>query len=155
MPAPAWDERVTWRGHTFTRRAVQSLRWVELKSGVKIEPVQGSFNRGGVSQSAGTHDGEAVDIRVRNLSPEEIRRLVVWLRKAGWAAWYRAPSAAWGPHVHAVPAGSTLLSASAAQQVRAYDAGRDGLAGNRVDHTWRPRLKRRWSYRLGRPVPRA
>lgn len=153
MAAPAWDDRITWRHHTFTRRAVQSLRWVEDKSGVRIEPGQGSFNKGGVSASGGTHDGEAIDIRVRGMSADEIKRLVIWLRKAGWAAWYRKPSIAWGAHVHAVPT-TGILSPQAAQQVRAFDLGRDGLAGNALDPTWRPRIKRRWSYKLNRPVPR-
>lgn len=153
MSKPAWNDRILWRGQRFTRRAVQSLRWAEEKSGVRIDPSQGSFNSGGVAASGGTHDGEAVDLRVRGLSPAEIERLVIWLRKAGWAAWYRAPSSSWGPHIHAVPT-TGILSPAAAQQVRAFDAGRDGLRGNRVDPTWRPRIKRRWSYKLGKPVPR-
>lgn len=148
-----WDDRLTWRGHTFTRRAVQSLRWAERNSGVTITPVQGSFNRGGVSASGGTHDGEAIDIRVRGLSPAERERLVIWLRKAGWAAWYRAPSSSWGPHIHAIPT-TGILSPQAKYQVRAFDAGRDGLRGNRIDPTWRPKVKRRWSFKLRRPVPR-
>lgn len=153
MPKPAWDERITWRGKTFTRRAVDSLRWVEERSGIRIDPAQGSFNAGGVAASGGTHDGEAIDIRVRGLGPVEIRSLVEWMRRAGWAAWYRPPSSSWGPHVHAIPTVG-ILSPSAAQQVRAFDAGRDGLAGNRPDPTWRPKVRRRWSYRLGKPVPR-
>ena len=151
--AAKWDDRVTWRGKTFTRRAVQSLRWAEEKSGVTITPAQGSFNKGGVSASGGTHDEEAIDIRVWALSAKEIDRLVAELRKAGWAAWYRAPSSSWGAHIHAIPT-TGILSPQAAQQVRAFDAGRDGLAGNRVDSTWRPKIKRRWSFKLRRPVPR-
>jgi hypothetical protein len=137
----------------MTRRAVESLRWAEDKSGVAISPSQGSFNRGGVAQSGGTHDGEALDARVRGLSSAEIERLVIWLRKAGWAAWYRPASSSWGAHIHAVPT-TGVLSSQAAYQVRAYDAGRDGLTGNRIDRTWRPAIKRRWSYKLGKPVPR-
>ena len=152
--SPRWDDVLTWRGYKFTRRAIQSLRWVEEKSGVRINPAQGSFNPGGVGASGGTHDQEAIDIRVGGLSPAEIERLVIWLRKAGWAAWYRrAVPGLWGAHVHAVPT-TGKLSPQAAYQVRAFDAGRDGLAGNRVDPTWRPRIRRRWSYKLGKPVPR-
>ena len=153
MPSPAWNDRVTWRDKRFTRRAVQSLRWVEEHSGVSISPAQGSFNTGGVAASGGTHDEEAIDIRVRGLSPAEIERLVIWLRKAGWAAWYRPPSSSWGPHIHAVPT-TGILSPSASYQVRAFDAGRDGLRSNRIDRTWRPKIKRRWSYKLNKPVPR-
>ena len=150
----AWNDRVQWRGFTFTRRAVQSLKWVEDKSGVTINPAQGSFNKGGVSASGGTHDGEAIDCRIGGLSRAEIDRLVKYLRLAGWAAWYRpAAPGVWGAHVHAVPT-TGELSPQAAYQVRAYDNGRDGLAGNRVDNTPRPRIKRRWSYKLGKPVPR-
>lgn len=151
--AARWDDRVTWRGFTFTRRAVQSLRWAEDRSGVRIDPAQGSFNAGGVSASGGTHDKEAIDIRVRGLGPAEIERLVNHLRKAGWAAWYRPPSSSWGPHIHAVPT-TGILSYQAAAQVRAFDLHRDGLRGNLPDPTWHPRIKRRWSYKLRRPVPR-
>jgi len=153
MPSPAWNDRITWRGKTFTRRAVQSLRWAEEKAGVRIDPSQGSFNTGGVSASGGTHDGEAIDIRVGGLSPAEIERLVIALRKAGWAAWFRRASSSWGAHIHAIPT-TGILSSQAAYQVRAFDAGRDGLVGNRIDPTWRPKIKRRWSYKLGKPVPR-
>jgi hypothetical protein len=150
---PAPRSRATWRGHTFTHRTVAMLRWVEDRSGLRLEPAQGSYNGGGVAASGGTHDREAVDLRVRNYTQAEITALVSWLRKAGFAAWYRAPSSSWGPHIHAVPIGGDL-SAQAAYQVRAYDAKRDGLTGNRVDTAWRPKIKRRWSYVLGKPVPR-
>lgn len=154
MADPRWDDVLTWRGFKFTRRAIQSFRWVERISGVPINPAQGSFNKGGVSASGGTHDGEAIDIRVDGLSPAEIERLVITLRKAGWAAWFRrAVPGLWGAHVHAVPT-TGKLSAQAANQVKAFDAGRDGLTGNRIDPTWRPRIKRRWSFKLNKPVPR-
>jgi hypothetical protein len=153
MSKGKWNDRITWRGKTFTRRAVQSLRWAEDKAGVTINPSQGSFNGGGVAASGGTHDGEAIDIRVGGLSRADIDRLVHWLRRAGWAAWYRPAGPSWGAHIHAVPT-TGILSAQAASQVRAFDAGRDGLRGNRIDPTWRPKVKRRWSYKLGKPVPR-
>jgi hypothetical protein len=87
------------------------------------------------------------------LSAKEIDRLVAELRKAGWAAWYRAPRPRGAPTSTPLPT-TGILSPQAKQQVRAFDAGRDGLAGNRVDSTWRPKIKRRWSYILKRPVPR-
>lgn len=147
---------LVWRGVKMTRRAVQSLRWVEEKSGVKIDPAQGSFNRG-VAASGGTHDEEALDCRVRGLGPQEIKSLVHWLRRAGWAAWYRSPAEGnWGPHVHCVPLGRNAKRSYQAQwQADQYDAGRSGLSSNRADSDpFRPKPKRSWSFRLGRWVPR-
>lgn len=147
---------ITWRGVKMTRRAVQSLRWAEDKAGVAISPAQGSFNQG-VAASGGTHDQEAIDCRVRGYSPEQIKSLVVWLRRAGWAAWYRSPAEGnWGPHVHAVPLGSNAKrSRQADWQAKQYDMGRNGLSNGRVDSmSFRPKPKRAWSYVLRRWVPR-
>lgn len=147
---------ITWRGVKMTRRAVQSLRWVEEKSGVAIRPGQGSFNQG-VAASGGTHDQEALDASVRGLSPAEIRSLVRWMRRAGWAAWYRsAAEGNWAPHVHAIPLGKNAKRSPQAEwQARQYDAGRSGLSSNRPDSDpYRPTPKRAWSYRLRYWIPR-
>lgn len=147
---------IVWRGVRMTRRAVQSLRWVEDKSGVAISPSQGSFNKG-VAASGGTHDEEAIDCRVGGLSQSQIRSLVYWMRRAGWAAWYRSPAEGnWGAHVHAVPLGrNARRSRQAEWQAQQYDAGKSGLSSARADSMpFRPRPKRAWSFRLRRWVPR-
>lgn len=102
---------------------------------------QGSYNRGGVAASAGTHDGGGViDMRVLGLTAGERRALIRALRQAGFAAWVRQPPAfSW--HIHAVAIGDPDLSRTARDQVAAYFRGRDGLAGNRPDPHGGPLVK--------------
>ena len=154
--------RRTWRGHTFDNRTISALVWVERhyrdvapKKRGPLRIGQGSYNRGGVPGSAGTHDlGGAVDIMFAGLNPKQRRAIVHWMRKAGFAAWARE-GAAWGTnndHAHGILRGHRTASPAAKDQVTSYDNGRDGLAGNRPDHTWRPRRDRRWSHKQNRPV---
>lgn len=152
---PAYG-RVPFRGFNFNRRTVAMLRWAEKRSGVAISIAQGSYNAGGVSASGGTHDGGgAVDIRCRHLTSTQRKRLVVALKDAGFAAWHRpAVTGVWGEHIHAIAIGDRDLSRQAASQVISYDAGRDGLRGNRVDSSYRPAPRVRFSYLLGKPVKR-
>lgn len=121
-------KKVDWK----TRVALEEA---ERLLGYPLTVVQGSYNAGGVSQSAGTHDGGgAVD-----LLPYDSGRKVRVLRSIGFAAWYRPTiRGLWNAHVHAVMIDHGRLSPSAARQVVAYRAGRDGLKSNRVDNTWRP-----------------
>lgn len=160
MPKEGPYTRVTWRGVTLNARTRDALRWAERRwqrnnPGLSITPVQGSYNKGGVSASGGTHDGGgAVDIRTRNLTTAQRIDLVKALKDAGFGAWYRAPSSSWGPHVHAIAIEDKEMSPSAAAQVRAFDAGRDGLTGNRPDDTYRPKPKVRFSYAQGKPTTR-
>ena len=154
MAVPAWNARTTWRGKTFTRRTVAMLRWVEEKSGLVLTPAQGSYNAGGVAASGGTHDREAVDLSLRGYSTADIVKLDRYMKLAGFAGWHRvAVPGLWGAHYHALPIGGDL-SPAAAQQVRNFDARTDGLRSQRPDRSFRPTPKRRWSYRLKRPMPR-
>lgn len=154
--------RVTYKGVTVNARTRDALRHAQKlwrkrmsDSSLTIELSQGSYNRGGVSASAGTHDGGgSVDIRVRGLSRDERVGLVVSLKRAGFAAWYRKPSSSWGPHIHAVANDDKEASSGARNQVTSFHNGRDGLRGNRVDDTYRPDPAVRFSYKKGKPVPR-
>lgn len=112
-----------------------ALEEAERRLGYPLTIVQGSYNAGGVSQSAGTHDGGGVV----DLLAWDWQRKVRVLRAVGFAAWYRPTiQGLWNAHIHAVMIDHGQLSASAARQVAAYRAGRDGLKSNRVDGFWRP-----------------
>jgi hypothetical protein len=154
--------RVQFRGVTLDQRTKSALIWAEKHyreaAPRKRQPWrlgQGSYNVG-VGASAGTHDGGGViDIMFAGLNHKQRKATVRWLRKAGFAAWARE-GAAWGAggsndHAHAVLLGHRTASPAAKSQMDSYRAGRDGLAGNAPDHTWKPRRSRRWSHRQNRP----
>lgn len=138
-------ERITWRGHTFDRMTVQAIQAAEELLGFELEIAQGSYNSGGVSASAGTHDGGgAVDVMPTAMPA----RVVRCLRAVGFAAWERMPvKGVWGHHVHAVLIGNRLLAPVAARQVDAYFAGKDGLKSNLDDPSWRPSPIKPYVYR--------
>lgn len=148
--------RTYWRGYLLNRRTIAMLKWVEKRTGLRLELAQGSYNAGGVSASGGTHDrGGAVDLRTRQYTDQERRLVLRALKDAGFAAWYRPEvPGLWGPHIHAIAIKDKELSGQAAAQVLSYDAGRDGLRGNREDNTYRPNPRVKWSYLLGKPVRR-
>lgn len=149
--------RTTWRGYAFTRRTARALKWVEDRASVgPLQVAQGGFNAGGVSASAGTHDKDSVDLRTKHLSSSQKERLERRMRQAGFAAWLRPAGPSWGEHLHAIPAGYPRdISGGAQSQVLSYDAGRDGLAGNRKDpHPYRPAPRVRFSWLQNKPVPR-
>lgn len=113
----------------------QALLVAEKRLGYPLTITQGSYNAGGVAASAGTHDGGGVV----DLAPYDWRRKVRVLREIGFAAWHRTPAQGpWPEHIHAVLIGNRKLAPAAARQVDSYRAGRDGLAGNALDPTWRP-----------------
>jgi GH25 family lysozyme M1 (1,4-beta-N-acetylmuramidase) len=121
-------KRVDWK----TRAALEEA---ERRLGYRLTVVQGSYNRGGVSASAGTHDGGGVV----DLLAWDWQRKVRALRSIGFAAWYRPPvRGLWGAHIHAVLVDHGRLAPVAARQVAAYRAGRDGLRSNATDRFWRP-----------------
>lgn len=152
MPA---TDKVRYQGHTVSRRIRDMLRWVEDRAGVPVLIAQGSYRGSSAATASGsTHDREAIDLRVGHLTSGQRVKLVRALKDAGFAAWYRRPMpGVWGPHIHALPIGGDL-STSARNQVRSYDAGRDGLRGNRLDNTYRPEPRVRWSFDKQRPVRR-
>jgi hypothetical protein len=125
--------------------------------GWQLVPTQGSYNRGGVTASAGTHDGGgAVDFRARDLTATKRTAAVVALRRVGFAAWLRLPTEGnWVVHIHCIAVGDAELSAGAKRQVLAYKAGRNGLANNRADNATRAYVNVTWeSYKasLAKPV---
>ena len=121
-------KRVDWK----TRAALEAA---EHLLDYPLTIVQGSYNSGGVSASAGTHDGGGVV----DLLSWDWQRKVRALRTVGFAAWYRPPvRGLWGPHIHAVLIDHGKLAPVAARQVIAYRGGRDGLRSNLPDRFWRP-----------------
>ena len=150
-----WDNPQPWiADEPIDERTKSALKWVERKSGVRITVVQGSYQAkfgGSATTSAGTHDqGGVVDVMTVHLKRRQRIKMIRWAKRAGFAAWYRN----WpgNQHSHWVLRGHRNLAPSAAAQVRDFDAGRTGLVGALVDHTWRPRKPRRWSHRQGKPV---
>lgn len=131
--------RVDWLTHA-------ALTAVEQRLGYDLTVTQGSYNAGGVSASAGTHDGGGVV----DLAAWDHVRKVRELRRVGFAAWYRpAITGLWPAHIHAVLIGNAKLAPSARAQVAAYLAGRDGLAGNGPDTGPREFTAHRFTWRTG------
>lgn len=151
-------DKVNYHGFVLNERTLSALKYAEDLAGIPILLAQGSYNGGknAVSQSGGTHDGGGVvDLRVRQYTTKQRRKVVRYMRKAGFAAWYRKEiPGLWGPHIHAVLIGDKEMSAEAKQQVYAYDRHRNGLANNAYDKAWRPKRRVRFSYRKNKPVPR-
>jgi hypothetical protein len=103
--------------------------------------VQGSYNPGGVSASAGTHDGGGVvDVSVAGLSSTQMWQEVKALRTVGFAAWLRTPAQGFGYHIHAVAIADPDIWQKdgghvARDQVCDYYIGKNGLAGHGADNT--------------------
>lgn len=132
-------ERVRWRGVTVDARTAAMLdELARITGDVYVTPTQGSFS-GGVSASAGTHDGcGAVDIIAG--TPDDMRMITERARRVGFAAWLRTPAqSSWPFHVHAIavqPGGRGdrgCLSSGAYAQVVDYFDGRNGLASRAPD----------------------
>lgn len=137
--------RVDW----LTRKALEATA---DRLGYDLTITQGSYNAGGVSASAGTHDGGGVV----DLAPWDHGRKVRELRRTGFAAWYRTPDQGpWPPHIHAVLIGNAKLAPSAARQVTAYFRGRNGLANNGPDTHTREFTDRRFHWPVPTRVQRA
>jgi peptidoglycan hydrolase-like protein with peptidoglycan-binding domain len=138
-------ERVTYLGRTVNTRTRAMLQEAQRRAGRSVALTQGSYNPGGDSTSAGTHDGGgAVDISVSGMTATVRTGVVRQLREVGFAAWYRsAIPGVWGPHIHAVAVSDTDLSPPAQEQVGDYYLGRDGLAGDGPD-TGPAVTKRTW-----------
>lgn len=122
--------KLTRDGKTVDRMTDAALKAAERRLGYALTITQGSYNQGGVSASAGTHDGGGVV----DLMPFDHDEKVKALRAVGFAAWYRPTIAGlWPAHIHAVLIGHPALAPSAARQVTAYLARNDGLASNNAD----------------------
>lgn len=133
-PEPAANyARVGYGGRTVNKRTAEMLALAARWAGVTITLTQGSYNAGGVSASAGTHDGGgAVDINVNNWSSSTRSKVVQALRKAGFAAWLRTPDEGFAYHIHGIAIGDREASSGAKGQVQSYFNGRNGLANNRA-----------------------
>ncbi|MCB9641072.1 MAG: peptidoglycan-binding protein [Myxococcales bacterium] len=150
---PASDySRVNFRGVNMNKRTVDMIHRAETimekkhgHKGFQFSFSQGSYNAGGVSASAGTHDGGgALDIRTSIHSRPVVDDMVRSLRQAGFAAWSRGRGFdSFSPHIHAIAIGDRDLSRSARSQVSEYGWGGDGLVGSRPDP----------DRGLGRPIP--
>lgn len=125
----------TWRwGVQLDERTADMLDEAQALAGLRITCTQGSYS-GGVSASAGTHDGGgAVDISASGLNRAEADALVLALRQVGFAAWLRNPDQGnWPYHIHAIAGGCPDLSSGARDQWNEYLAGGDALAGSNPD----------------------
>lgn len=155
--------RVTWRGVTVDSRTAAMLTELAKISGpILIHPTQGSYNRGGVAASAGTHDGGgAVDLMHSSWKVADYNKVVELARKIGFAAWHRTPQQSnWPRHVHMIaiqPGGKGdqgVLSRGAHDQVKAYYENRNGLASRRPDDATRKYVGVTWEkYKAGRSAP--
>lgn len=132
-------KRLEFRGRTLNWRTVDMIETAEKIHGSKFSILQGSYNKGGVSASAGTHDGGgAVDCWPTASTVDDV---VLSLRKVGFAAWRRYPIPnLWGSHVHAIALDDTEASLGAKTQMHEYRVGQDGLAGHNNDNGPRIRI---------------
>ncbi|MDX6253392.1 MAG: hypothetical protein QOF10_6752 [Kribbellaceae bacterium] len=129
------EARITWRGFQLNKRTVAMVQVAEKLAKFQFTIMQGSYNKGGVSASAGTHDGGgAIDVAVADLSPAQRKAVVLALRQVGFAAWQRTPSQGrWPFHIHAIAVGDKDLSRGAAHQALEYRRCKNGLANRGTD----------------------
>ena len=135
-------KRVDVGRHTLNARTLAMLETAQAiyqGPGDIMRITQGSY-RGDVALSFGTHaGGGAVDISIRDPNQEnvmlweEAEAMVMALRYAGFAAWFR-DTGDLGPqspaHIHAIAVGDRELSPAAQRQVTGeggYFQGMDGL----------------------------
>ena len=150
MTALSTVTRTTWRGPVFDARTAHFLAALAPRVDVWVQPTQGSF-RPTTRYSADTHAGAgAFDLSVTGYSRAQEARVVAVAREMGAATWVRPMIVGlWPRHIHGImipPSGSRTndgnLSPGAWNQVRAYYAGRDGLASNGPDPHPRPSIIR-------------
>jgi len=116
---------VNFRGKRFDQSTVDKILLTEKDLDNVFSFYQGSYNRGGVKASAGTHDGGGVfDVKTPLTSTA-----VSGLRKRGFAAWMRSAKIGGVQHIHALEIGNPNLSPAAAGQVKDFLSGGDGLKG--------------------------
>lgn len=98
---------------------------------------QGGFmGEDAADASSTTHDGDAVDYRIRHLTAAHVDDLVRVLRAHGIAAWVRDEEHGGfdDPHVHAVPGPWAKPAPSALRQWYSCRVRLDGLKGNGPDY---------------------
>lgn len=122
------------RTMVINKRTAGMLDMVQRRIGFELTIVQGSYNTGGVSASAGTHDGGGVvDLRTWNLTVEQRNEALAAARAVGFYAWYRTTAQGFDPHFHWVAKGDAELSSDARWQASEAEAGRNGLASRGTD----------------------
>lgn len=110
--------------------------WEQVVATLGFRPVitQGGWLAKAAAASATTHAGDAIDLRVWNLTVAQREATVRVLRAHGVAAWFRDWS---DPHIHAVPGRWAHPSPSALRQWDDCRNGLDGLAAKGPDpHTY-------------------
>lgn len=129
-------KRTTVDGQTLNQRTADMLAMWQFNALTDFYVIQGSYNKGGVSQSAGTHDGGgALDISVYGLGDLSDKKWIVKQgRLVGFAAYYRPTRPGlWNEHIHAIAIGDAEASYGARSQMVEYRAGGDGLVGSNPD----------------------
>jgi hypothetical protein len=148
MPRPY--AKTTYDGRTVDWLTRAALEDTARRLGYDLTLHQGSYNAGGVTASAGTHDGGgAVD-----LAPWDHERKVLELRRTGFMAHYRPElwrdgRRVWGAHIHAGLLGNRKASAGLRAQFAEYLDGGDGLAGDGRDTGPRQFVANRYRWRRG------
>lgn len=130
---PDPNEIITFRGWKMTRYTAAAISVLEEKLGFELTLLQGPFNPGAVSGSAGTHDLDGVI----DLAPFRARKKCTVSRQNSWASWIRPVN--WdgqggSKHIHQALLKAKVASLAANQRDVAYPAHRNGLASNEVDH---------------------
>lgn len=130
-PLPA--TRCIFRGHLMDYETAAFLLAMEAELGYQLTVEQGCYNPGGVSASAGTHDGGGVF----DLAPwDHVRKVHVARSLGARGGWHRLPiPGVWGEHIHCVIGKHPTLSPAAHQQQLYFDQKprKNGLAGEAVD----------------------
>lgn len=131
-PWPTPFEHVIYNGRLMDQKTKAAVQAMERRLHYPLTIVQGCYNAGGVSASAGTHDaGGVVDF-----APWDYDNKVRVGRHVGWFIWHRLPiPGVWGEHIHGGVRNHGNLSPAAAQQQHYFDQKprRNGLAGEPVD----------------------
>lgn len=138
--------RTTYGGVTVNQRTKDMLNAAAALYGSSIPMTQGSYNKGGVSASAGTHDGGGV-VDVGSTDT----RLLVCLKKVGFVAWIRTPSEGFAYHTHACAIGDKEMAPVAKDQITSFFNGRNGLVSNARD-SHPDRYYPAWTKKYGAPI---
>jgi hypothetical protein len=145
--APDPFARCTYNGARMDNKTATAIRLGEKILGYALTVLQGCYNPGGVSASAGTHDGGGVI----DFAPFEYGRKIKVFREMGWFIWHRpAIAGLWGEHIHGGIRNHGRLSPSAQRQQVDFDhyptGKRNGLASHSIDPNQFPSTPRAFNY---------
>lgn len=127
MPQP-------FRGVTVCACVPPVVEAMEAELGRSVRITQGGYNAGGVSASAGTHDGGGVlDLATDGNDAADLAQVRAG-RTVGFWGWVRQPSEGpWGQHHHGIVIGCPHKSQPARGQERDAYNGLNGLANRGPD----------------------